>query len=74
MSISSELRQPSLEQVVKNHMKVARAAIVLKHRIQADNELAVVLPEIRKRLAVQMQQGHVEGITVAEMLSLVEGE
>lgn len=74
MSLAKELQQPTLEQAVKNHMKVARSAIVLKHRIQADNELAVVLPEVRKRLAMQMQQGYVEGITVADMLRLVEGE
>lgn len=73
MSLAKELRQPSLEQAVKNHMKVARAAIVLKHRIEADNEIAVVLPEVRKRLMKQMQNGYIEGITVADMLALVEG-
>lgn len=74
MSLSNELRQPSLDQLVRNHIKVARAAIVLKHRIQADNELAAVLPELRKRLASQMAAGYVEGITLTEMIALVEGE
>ena len=74
MPLHEELRQPSLEQLVKNHMKVARAAIVLKHRIAADNELEYVLPEVRKRLQAQMQQGYVEGLSVADMLALVEGE
>lgn len=73
-SLSDELRTPSLDQAVKNHMKVARAAIVLKHRIAADNELAVVLPVIRKRLAAQLQNGHIEGITFGEMLELLDGE
>lgn len=72
MSLASELRQPTLEQAVKNHVKVIRAAIRLKHSIQADNELADVLPQVRAVLAAQMQTGHIEGITVAEMLALVE--
>jgi hypothetical protein len=72
MPLSSELRQPTLEQAVKNHVKVIRAAIRLKHSIQADNELAEVLPQVRARLAAQMQQGEIRGITVAEMLELVE--
>jgi hypothetical protein len=73
MSLTDELRQPSLDQLMRNHIKVARAAIVLKHRIQADNELEQVLPELRKRLAIQMQNGHVEGLSVKDMLELVEG-
>lgn len=72
MSLSSELRQPSLEQAVRNHIKVIRAAIRLKHSIQADNELADVLPVVRARLAAQMQKGEIKGITLAEMLELVE--
>ncbi len=74
MSLSDELRQPSLSQVMKNHMKVARSAIRLKHSIAADNELEAVIPLIRARLEAQMQDGWIEGLTVAEMLALVEGD
>lgn len=74
MPLSSELRQPSLDQVVKNHIKVARAAVRLKHAIAADNEIAQVIPELRVRLAAQMQAGHIEGLSVEEMLRLVEGK
>jgi hypothetical protein len=73
MSLSNELRQPTLDQIMKNHVKVARAAIRLKHSIAADNELESVLPELRARLASQMQQGYIAGLSVAEMLALVEG-
>jgi hypothetical protein len=74
MSVAKELRSPSLEQVVKNHIKVARSAIRLRHSIEADNELAAAIPELRIRLAAQMQEGRVAGLSVAEMLELVAGE
>jgi hypothetical protein len=73
-NLSTELRQPSLEQIVKNHVKVARMAIGLKHRIEADNEIALAIPELRKRLAAQMQDGYVEGLSVAQMLDIVDGQ
>jgi len=73
MSLHNELRQPSLEQAMKNHMKVVRAAVVLKHRIAADNELEYVLPKVRKELARQAQDGMIRGISVGDMLALVEG-
>lgn len=72
--LADELRQPSLEQVVKNHAKVLRAAIRLKHSIAADNELEYAVPELRARLAEQMQAGRVEGLSVGEMLKIAEGE
>lgn len=74
MSLTDELRQPSLEQVMKNHLKVARAAIRLKHSIAADNELEYLIPELRRSLTAQLQQGKVKGLSVAEMLELVEGK
>lgn len=73
MSLARELRQPSLEQVMKNHVKVARSAIRLKHSIAADNELADLLPTLRTRLEVQLQQGKLPSLSTAEMLALVEG-
>jgi hypothetical protein len=74
VSLAVELRGPSLEQVVKNHLKVARAAIRLKHSIQADNELEQAIPVLRQRLAAQMQEGAVAGLSVEEMLRIVAGE
>lgn len=74
MSLTEELRQPSLEQVMKNHLKVARSAIRLKHSIAADNELEYLIPELRRSLTAQLQQGKVKGLSVAEMLELVEGK
>lgn len=74
MSLSSELRGPSIEQVYKNHVKVVRAAIRLKHSIAADNELEQVLPQVRARLEADMQQGRLPALSVGEMLALVEGE
>lgn len=71
MSLASELRQPTLEQAVKNHVKVIRTAIRLKHAIQADNELAEVLPQVRAMLAAQMQTGRIQGISVTDMMELV---
>lgn len=68
------MSEPSLEQVLKNQVKAARAAIRLKHSIAADNELAEVLPVLRARLEAQMQQGFIGGFSTAEILALVEGE
>ena len=59
---------------MKNHIKVARSAIRLKHSIAADNELEAVIPQIRARLSAQMAQGYIDGLSVADMLALVEGE
>lgn len=73
-SLADELRAPSLEQVVKNHVKVARAAVRLRHSIAADNELEQLIPVIRGRLAAQMQAGRIPELTVADMLALVEGQ
>lgn len=73
MPLADELASPSLEQAYKNHVKVARAAIRLRHSIAADNELSVMLPKIKVRLQAQMQDGRIDGMTVAEMLVLVEG-
>lgn len=68
------MASPSLDQVFKNHLKVARSAIRLKHSIAADNELAEVLPQIKARLEAQLQQGFIVGLSTAELLALVEGE
>lgn len=71
--LPNELRQPSLGQVVKNHKKILRAAIRLRHSIAADNELEHATPALLNRLHAQMQAGHIDGLSVAEMLELVEG-
>lgn len=73
MSLADRLQQPSLEQVMKNHQKVARAAIRLKHSIAADNELEHVMAALKVRLAEQAQEGRLMGMSVADMLRLVEG-
>lgn len=73
MPLGSELRQPSLDQLVRNHVKIARAAIRLKHSIEADNELEQAIPALRKRLAKQMQEGYISGLSVEDMLLIVAG-
>ncbi|MCC6311351.1 MAG: hypothetical protein IT345_10595 [Trueperaceae bacterium] len=65
---------PSLEQAFRNHVKVARAAIRLKHSIAADNELAVLLPALKVRLEAGMQEGRIPELTIADLLAMVEGE
>jgi len=61
---------PSLEQAILNHRKVVRAAIRLKHSIEADNELAVVMPVITARLAAMVQQGLIPALSIAEVMDL----
>lgn len=74
MKATTDPFAPDLEQAVKNHIKVARSAIRLKHSVLADNELAVVIPKLRTALAAQMQTGRIDGMTTEEMLRLAEGK
>ena len=61
---------PSLEQAILNHKKVVRAAIRLKHSIEADNELAVVMPIVVARLAGMVHDGLIPALSVAEIMDL----
>lgn len=66
-------RGPSLQQVYKNHVKTVRMAIRHKHSIAADNELEQVLPLVKAELDKQLQEGAIRGLSVGEMLALIEG-
>lgn len=68
------MAEPTLDQIYKNHIKVARTAIRLKHSIQADNELAEALPALRLRLESELQMGRMPALSVGELIALVEGE
>jgi len=61
-----------IEQTIANYLKIARTAIVLKHRIMADNELNAILPTIRTRLEAQAQQGLLPSLTVPELLDIAD--
>ena len=61
-----------IEQAIADYMKIARTAIVLKHRIAADNELNKVLPQIRVRLEAQAQNGLLPSLSVPELLDVAD--
>jgi hypothetical protein len=71
-SLSVELTTPSLEQAVRNHKKVARAAIRLQKSIEADTILDNLMPIITARLAAQAQQGLIPAISVAELMDMAD--
>jgi hypothetical protein len=47
------------EQARANTLKIIRAAVRLKHSINADNELNVVLPEAEMRFDSAIQRGRI---------------
>ena len=72
MGLHGELTAPSLEQAVKNHRKVVRAAIRLRHSVAADNELAVVMPRLEAKLALMLHQGAIPALSLAEVEGLLD--
>jgi hypothetical protein len=65
--------RPSLEQSVVNARKVARAAIRLKHSIQADNELNVIMPVLERRLEKMLHEGAVPALSMSDIEQVVFG-
>lgn len=65
---------PSVEQAIKNNVKVARAMIRLRHSIEADTVIAAAIPRIRARLEAQASAGRVEGLGYDELLQLLSGD
>jgi len=59
-----------LEQAIVDHLKIARTAIVLKHRIAADDELNKVLPALRVRLEAQAQKGYLPAPSAVDLLTI----
>ncbi len=68
------MARSDLEQAIVNHVKVARAAIRLRHSIEADTEINATIDKIRARLASQAQQGLIPSMTVTEILSMTGDE
>jgi hypothetical protein len=63
----------AIQRAMVNNVKVARQIIRLRHSIEADDELADVLPKIKETLALQAQSGHVEGLSYDELRLLIYG-
>jgi len=64
----------SLEQAVKNHRKIARALIRLKHSVEADNELAEFMPLLEARLVSYQQEARIPALTSSEIELMLNGE
>jgi hypothetical protein len=58
----------ALEQAIINHKKIVRNAIRLKHSIEADNELNIVMPMVEARLNALAQQGLIPTMSITEVL------
>lgn len=56
-----------IEQSIINARKVARAAIRLKHSIEADNELNDIMPLLERRLVAMAQEGEVPSLTMGDI-------
>ncbi len=59
-------KRDSFEQFRADALKVARAAIRLKHSIAADNELNERLPDLEDRLTLAYQRGEGFELKAAE--------
>lgn len=70
--LHDELTQPTLEQAVRNHKKIARAAIRLQKSIEADTILSNLMPVLTARLAAQAQQGLIPSLSVAELMDMAD--
>lgn len=51
------IHREEVEQARANMLKIVRAAVRLKHSIQADNELNEILPEAELRFNAAVQRG-----------------
>jgi hypothetical protein len=63
----------AIEQAIINNVKMARSLIRLRHSIEADEELNLVLPLIRTRLETQAQTGKITGLTYEDLRTIIYG-
>lgn len=64
---------PSVEQAIKNNVKVARSMIRLRHSIEADTVISNLIPKLRVRLESQAASGQVTGLGYEELIQLLDG-
>ena len=63
-----------IQRAIANNVKVARQIIRLRHSIEADDELALVIPRIKEALQEQAHQGQISGLSYDDLRLLVMGE
>lgn len=62
-----------IQRAIANNVKVARQIIRLRHSVEADDELALVIPRIKAVLQGQAHAGQVTGLTYDDLRQLVYG-
>jgi hypothetical protein len=68
-----EMSEWEIHRAVQNNIKLARQVIRTRHSIEADDELADVIPRITAILTEQAQSGRVNGLSYDELRSLIYG-
>jgi hypothetical protein len=63
----------AVEQAIINNVKMARSLIRLRHSIEADEELNLILPVIRTRLEAQAQEGRITGLSYDDLRTIIYG-